>query len=475
MIQFQNTYTDLPEEFYQRVLPAKFSSPSLIAFNQSLANELKINYKDTSEEELAKIFSGQTILDGSDPIAMAYAGFQFGHPSPQLGDGRAHLLGETQGFDIQLKGSGQTRFSRRGDGKSALGPVLREFIVSEAMHALGVPTTRALCAVASGEHVYRQDGPEPGGVFTRVAASHLRVGTFQYFFFQKDIESMKTLLNYTINRHYPELQELESYKEKSLELLKALTFKQASLVAKWSSLGFIHGVMNTDNFSLAGITIDYGPCAFMEEFNFHKVFSSIDHHKRYSYWHQIPIAQWNILRLADCLLPLIDDNQEKAIKAVEDTLVPLKDEFKIQRNIELAKKLGINDYQTEDEKLVMSFLKYLESEELDFTLSFRNLPNLLDGNRESYPDSPLLEDFLSKWKDRIVTEDLTQLNLVNPIYIPRNHQIQKAIDRAYKGDFEHFQKMLEVTQSPFETKTGWEEFALPAKEEEKIHHTFCGT
>lgn len=475
MINFENTYSQLPEQFFQKTTPQGYQNPKLIAFNKSLADELEINYQNVSKSEIAEIFSGNKILAGSDPLAMAYAGFQFGHPVAQLGDGRAHLLGETKGFDIQLKGSGQTRFSRRGDGKSALGPVLREYLVSEAMHALGVPTTRALCAISTGEDILRQFGAEPGGVFTRVAASHLRVGTFQYFFFQKDIESMKTLLDYTIDRHYPEISKSSNDRDKSLTLLKSLTLKQADLIAKWSGLGFIHGVMNTDNFSLAGITIDYGPCAFMDEFHFHKVFSSIDHHGRYSFWHQVPIAQWNILRLADCLLPLISEDQEEAINAVEEHLKPLQDEFKIRRLKEFARKLGIDDYQESDEDLIMEFLNYLEKEDLDFTLSFRRLPKLYQDNLSGYPETPELNSFLEKWKKRVSEEQVNKLDQVNPIYIPRNHQIQKAIDQAYKGDFEHFHLLHEVTKSPFIEKPEWNQFALTPEQSEKVQHTFCGT
>lgn len=473
MINFNNTYDKLPAQFFEAVLPEKCNHPGVISFNQDLAEELGIHTDTADENELALVFSGQKILPGSNPIAMAYAGFQFGHPVPQLGDGRAHLLGEVNGFDLQLKGSGRTRFSRRGDGKSALGPVLREYIVSEAMHALGVPTTRALCAVTTGDHVFRQDGPEPGGIFTRVAASHLRVGTFQYFAFQQDIESIKTLLDYTINRHDKNLTPLNNYRDKAIEFLKSLTIKQTDLIAKWSGLGFIHGVMNTDNFSLAGITIDYGPCAFMDEFKFEKVFSSIDSNGRYSFFNQVPIAKWNILRLAECLLPLIDSNQDSAIKFVENEVVSLFDQFEEKRMKAFAAKLGITDYQKSDEDLVMQFLTYLENESLDFTKGFRLLPELFKTGSSFYPQTDDLISFLDVWKKRV--KNIEGLNDINPIYIPRNHLIQKVIDNAYEGSSDSFHQLLNVVTSPFEEKAGLEEYSRAPGPHERVYQTFCGT
>ena len=473
MIDFSNSYTKLPEHFYERITPEKFRDPRLVCFNKNLATELDIEFKEVSDNELAGVFSGQIILPGSEPIAMAYAGFQFGHPVYQLGDGRAHLLGEVLGYDIQLKGSGRTRFSRRGDGRSALGPVLREYIVSEAMHSLGVPTTRALCAVTTGEEVHRQDGPEPGGIFTRVALSHLRIGTFQYFAFGNDQEAVKTLLDYTLARHYPDLSKLTDYREKSIGFLKALIHKQSDLIAKWSTLGFIHGVMNTDNFSLAGITIDYGPCAFMDEFKFKKVFSSIDQNGRYSYYNQVPIAKWNILRLAECFLSLIDENQDIAIKIVEDETLDLFSQFEYKRMLGLAQKIGIDDYQKTDEKLVLGFLKYLEDQSLDFTLAFRNLPHLFSGNSSFYPESQELKIFTDQWKNRVSRVD--HLDRINPVYIPRNHQVQRAIDDANRGDFQYFHKLLEVTANPYIGKEKYEEFSSGPTPEEKVYQTFCGT
>jgi len=473
MINFNNTYDKLPAVFFESTFPEKSSNPQLICFNHDLAKKLGIDLRELSESELAQYFSGNKIFPLSNPIATAYAGFQFGHPVASLGDGRAHLLGEISGHDIQLKGSGRTKFSRRGDGKSALGPVLREYIVSEAMNALDVPTTRALCAVTTGDHVFRQEGLEPGGIFTRVAASHLRVGTFQYFAFKNDIESIKTLLDYTIFRHYQNLNDPESYREKSLELLKALTIKQADLIAKWSSYGFIHGVMNTDNFSLAGITIDYGPCAFIDEFKFDQVFSSIDHQGRYAFFNQVQIAKWNILRLAETLIPLIDSDQQEAIKVIEKEIMPLFETFEEKRFEAFARKLGIANYKKTDSTLVMNFLSYLEKNSLDMTNAFRNLPNLFSGKSDFYPSSEELNEFIIEWRKRVSSID--GLNNINPIYIPRNHLIQKVIEDAYENNFDLFHKLLEVLTSPFIEKEDLIEYARGPKPHERVHQTFCGT
>lgn len=473
MIKFENTYSKLPERFYEKVNPDSFQSPELLFFNESLATELGIDFSGKSSQDLAKIFSGQTILPGSEPLAQAYSGHQFGHFSPQLGDGRAHLLGEVKGFDIQLKGSGQTRFSRRGDGRSALGPVIREYLVSEAMNALGVPTTRALAAVGTGEMVHRQYGPEPGGVFTRVAASHLRVGTFQYFASREDREAIEILLDYAIERHYPELKSLSSTGEKAIEFLKAVGERQAKLVAQWTGLGFIHGVMNTDNFSVAGITIDFGPCAFLDEYKKHKVFSSIDRQGRYSFFNQVPIAQWNLLRLADCLLPLIDEKIDKAAEKVEKEIVQVMELMPLKRTEALYKKLGISFEKEMGDDLPMSFLDYLEKESLDFTLAFRNLPELFAGESSFFPETSELELFISKWKDR--KPDVASLTAVNPLFIPRNHLIQRAIDSSYEGRHDLFKQLNEVFSKPFENNEEMEHFSKPPKPDERVYQTFCGT
>lgn len=468
----KSTYLSLPSSFYKKSLAAPFKEPQLLFFNKQLAADLGFHYQNYSDQQLAHIFSGQVLLPGSTPLALAYAGFQFAHPAPLLGDGRAIILGELKGFDLQLKGSGQTPFSRRGDGRSALGPVIREYVVSEFMNRVGIPTTRALAAVSTGEEVFRQFGPEPGGVFTRVASSHLRVGTFQYCMFNQDELGMKIILDYTIERHYPELRDLPLV-EKCLGLLAAFASRQGELIASWSGMGFIHGVMNTDNCSVAGLTIDYGPCAFLEEFSFNKYFSSIDERARYSFFNQVPIVQWNILRLADCLLPLIDNHQEQAIKRVEERLHPILATFTTLRLKKFAQKMGIDDYQETDEELVMDFLKYLETHTLDFTLSFRHLTKLYEEDHEFYPWSPELDSFVQRWRSRVTS--VKNLDAINPLYIPRNHLVQKAIDLAYSGNYQFSEKFMARLADPFTEKAGEEEFALPAQTQEKVTKTYCGT
>ncbi|MCT4640968.1 MAG: YdiU family protein [Bacteriovoracaceae bacterium] len=473
MILFKNTYSKLPKNFFHKNNPSIFPSPKLVCINNDLAKELQIDIENYSKQELARIFSGQTILPGSEPISTVYAGFQFGHPVAQLGDGRAHLLGEINGFDIQLKGSGKSLYSRKGDGKSTLGSVIREYIISEAMHALGIPTTRALCAVITGENIYRQEGLVPGGVLTRVASSHLRVGHFQFFSFNNDHDSLKILLDYTLKRHYPKLLRHQTYREKSIEFLKEVINKQSDLIAKWSSIGFIHGVMNTDNFSVAGITIDYGPCAFMDEFKLKKVFSSIDHHGRYSYFNQVPIAKWNILRLAECLIPLISECEDTAIKIIQEEIVTLLNMFETKRMMFFSKKLGIINYKDSDKKIILTFLEYLEDESLDFTLSFRYLEDLFNNQTDFYPKTAKLETFLKEWKTRV--NCVKKLTDVNPIFIPRNHLIQKAIDEANQGNYQYFLKLNKALLSPYKYNNDFEEFLLPPTSQQRVYQTFCGT
>jgi uncharacterized protein YdiU (UPF0061 family) len=473
MINFTNSYSTLPDRFYQKVSPENFRNPTLLLFNHELAKELKIKTQGVSDTELAHVFSGQNILPGSEPMALVYAAHQFGHWQPQLGDGRAHLLGETAGFDLQLKGSGRTRFSRRGDGRSALGPVIREYIVSEAMHHLGVPSTRALAAVSTGEEVYRQTGPEPGGIFTRVAESHIRVGTFQYFAAKNDQEAVETLLNYSINRHYPELANIPNASEKSLQFLQAIVKKQATLIAKWLSYGFIHGVMNTDNFSVAGITIDFGPCAFLDEYQSDKVFSSIDRQGRYCFSNQIAIAQWNILRLAECLIPLIDTNTKMAEQKIEEEVITLFPLFQREKTEAFTRKLGLANSGTAEQTLYEDFLHYLEQESLDFTLSFRNLPRLLEGETSFYPQTEQFKNFLFNWNN--LNPDKDNLNKNNSYLIPRNHLIQQAIDDAYNGDLQLFIQMVEVLKKPFTTNLESALFATPPRPTQRVCQTFCGT
>ncbi|MEG9432417.1 protein adenylyltransferase SelO [Terriglobus sp. ADX1] len=481
-IPFQNTYARLPENFYGRTNPAQVPSPRLIRFNEGLAKELNI----TPGDDLAEIFSGNRIADGSEPLAMAYAGHQFATFVPTLGDGRANLLGEVSGKDIHLKGSGRTPFSRRGDGKAALGPVLREYILSEAMYALGVPTTRALAAVTTGEKVIREE-MLPGAVFTRVASSHIRVGTFQYFAAHQDNESVRILADYVIDRHHPEAKETP---KKYKAMLQGIVDRQARLIAKWMDLGFIHGVMNTDNTAISGETIDYGPCAFMEQYHPATVFSSIDRNGRYAYQNQPAIMIWNLSRLAECLLPLMQEeegSEQGALDAAYEVLNSFQTTFERAHINGLRSKLGLATEHAEDLDLAADLLQRMAANQADFTLTFRRLADVLE-KHEDYPTASLFRDpsafteWSQRWQSRIAQEDgtvearIASMRAVSPIYIPRNHLVQEVIDAAVlREDFTPFERLLEVTSKPFEERLGLDHYSAPAKPEERVLQTFCGT
>jgi len=469
MMKFNNSYAELPDAFFKEVLPSSAIAPELIAFNSQLAKELQLELENSNPSELAKLFSGIELFPNSKPIALAYAGHQFANFVPQLGDGRAVLLGEVlslegKRFDVQLKGSGQTPFSRRGDGRSSLGPVIREYIVSEAMHALGVPTTRALAAVTTGEQVFREE-ELPGGIFTRVASSHLRIGTFQYFAARQDITNLKVLADYAINRHYPD----SSY----LSFFEKVCHNQAKLVAHWMSIGFIHGVMNTDNMSISGETIDYGPCAFMDTFKADQVYSFIDRQGRYAYNNQIQIAQWNLTRLAECLIPLIDNDSQEAIKKLENVLATLPALFEKEWLNKMRLKFGFLNEEEGDGQLIVDFLNDLQVHNQDFTKSFRNLSSQLE-QKDAFP-------LLMRWRDRVRSQSLStkqivdHLDATNPAYIPRNHLIEKAIQSALSGDYSFFKRLNEVYQSPFTLKDGCEDLQNPPEAHEIVQNTFCGT
>lgn len=485
---FENTYVNLPHRFYAEVTPSTPSNPGLIGYNESLAKELGLHLETLSERELAEVFSGTSVPQGAQPIALAYAGHQFGHFVPQLGDGRAVLLGEVVGrdgnrYDIQLKGSGVTPFSRQGDGKSSLGPVLREYIVSEAMFHLGVPTTRALAATTTGETVYRQE-PLPGGVFTRVASSHIRVGSFEYFAARSDRDGVEKLLKYSAERHYPEiLEEKLEDKELPLAFFRKVVEAQAALVAHWMDIGFIHGVMNTDNTSVGGITIDYGPCAFMDEFKNGKVFSSIDRQGRYAYANQPAIAQWNLERLAETLLLLVEGEKAGEIAAYEKELGRFEKLYKTHWLQRMSRKLGILEEESQDAELIHSWLQYLEKEELDYTLSFRQLAELCEGSDKNhiFQKTPEFELFFQKWQARLQRQEvdlkkvIAEMNRRNPLYIPRNHQIEHAIQIAIAGDFSIFREMCEVLKRPFDEQKIYEAYQVPPRSNERVLETFCGT
>lgn len=488
MFAFDNSYARLPEVFHRPAKPAAARAPELIRFNHTLAKTLGIDPADADEARLAQLFSGQVLPIGAEPLAQAYAGHQFGQFNPQLGDGRALLLGEVvaphgQRFDIQLKGSGPTAFSRRGDGMAALGPVLREYIVSEAFAALGVPATRALAAVSTGEQVVRETLMS-GAVFTRVAASHIRVGTFQFFAAEGNTEAVKTLADYVIDRHYPEVLSAD---RPYLAMLSLIAQRQAKLVARWLSIGFIHGVMNTDNMAVSGETIDFGPCAFLDEYDPRKVFSSIDQRGRYAYSNQPGIAQWNIARLAECLLPLLDPDEDKAVEAANGVLKEFGDIFQAEWLSLFGQKLGLSgDTFEEDRALISDLLELMHKGEADFTLSFRALGKLA-GGADAAPFTALfasregLDDWLSRWRSRLAqgnrqpAEIQTAMEAINPVLIARNHRIEEAIAAAVYGDYSFFHRLVDALATPYVEDPETAYLRVPPTPEERVTRTFCGT
>lgn len=475
MIKFDNTYKKLPNNFYAEAKPSASLRPFLIAINSELASFLNIDLNLYSHEEITNIFSGVKIPEGAQPIALAYSGHQFGHFNPYMGDGRAILLGEVvakdgQHYDLQLKGSGPTPFSKRGDGFSQLGPVLREYLLSEYMHKLNIPTTRALAACLTGRDVYRNI-LQPGGIFTRVAKSHLRVGTFEYFSARNLTEDTKTLCDYAINRLDPDLNNLA---DKYNIFFDRVCKRKMDLVARWMGIGFIHGVMNTDNTSISGETIDFGPCAFMDTFSFDQVFSSIDERGRYNYSNQANIALWNLSILANSLFSLLQkegESREDMIKRLEEQFDSYTNYFDQQWLAVMASKIGISNPTTEDKNLIQEFLKYFQDDKIDFTNGFRDLNKLEISNKE-------LEN---KWLRRLETENKSNdeiikiMNSNNPYIIPRNHQVEKMIDLAINGDFSYFQKMLLATSNPYEESEHSEFLREPPFEREAGYKTFCGT
>jgi serine/tyrosine/threonine adenylyltransferase len=485
---FQHTYTALPSRFYAPIHPTPVADPRLVVFNAPLARELGLD-PQAVEPEAAALFSGNQLPEDASPIAMAYAGHQFGAFVPRLGDGRAILLGELRTRDgalrdIQLKGSGLTPFSRNGDGRAVLGPMLREYIISEAMYALGIPTTRSLAVVTTGERVYREE-VLPGAVLTRVAASHVRVGTFQYFAARGDQEGLRDLLDYVIARHYPAAREAQS---PALAVLKEVTQRQVNLIARWMLVGFIHGVMNTDNMALSGETIDYGPCAFMDEYDPKTVFSSIDRNGRYSYGNQPAIAQWNLARFAETLLPLIDPDTDEAVKLAMEVLDPFIDQFDALFLAGLRRKIGLSTAGDNDAELVRNLLTTMQHSHADFTLTFRRLTLMVEKPDqqaqlcELFSADSDIESWLRAWQDRLASDPLTppdRANLMrgaNPAFIPRNHRVQSALTAAEGGDYEPFRKLLGILQHPFDDQPGMAaEYGQPPQQSERVLQTFCGT
>ena len=486
---FQNTYAALPANFFARVAPTPVASPRLIKLNRPLALQLGLDPDLLESPEGAEILAGKRLPDGADPIAMAYAGHQFGHFVPQLGDGRAILLGEVIDADgvrrdIQLKGSGPTPFSRRGDGRAALGPVLREYIVSEAMAALGIPTTRSLAAVMTGESVLRETAL-PGAVLTRVASSHIRVGTFQYFAARGDTEGVRRLADHVIARHYPEVADRERPYH---ALLSAVIARQADLVARWLLVGFIHGVMNTDNTSISGETIDYGPCAFMDDYDPAQVFSSIDEMGRYAYANQPRIAQWNLTRLAECLLPLISDDQDKAVAEAQAAIGEFAEVFNAAYQAGLRRKLGLFTARDDDQALAQDLLDAMARNQADFTLTFRRLGDAALGPDHDGPIRGLFADPTPMTNGRRAggsgsadepqdsAARRTAMRSVNPAFIPRNHRVEAVIEAAVnRDDFAPFEELLTVLSKPYEDQPAFSAYAEPPEPHERVLQTFCGT
>lgn len=489
---FDNTYARLPEHFYARLDPIPVAAPRIVKVNMELARELGLDPDALTSEHGVAILAGNRVADGAQPIALAYAGHQFGYFVPQLGDGRANLLGELvsrdgQRYDVQLKGSGRTPFSRGGDGRAALGPVLREYIVSEAMAALGVPTTRALAAVTTGEQVLR-DAVLPGAVLTRVAASHLRVGTFQYFAAQGDVEGLRMLADYAIARHYLEAAQA---KKPYRALLEGVIARQAELIAQWMLLGFIHGVMNTDNTSISGETIDYGPCAFLEAYDPAKVYSSIDHGGRYAYGNQPRVALWNLARLAESLLPVLaqeSGSEEAALVAANDALSAFEPQFEAARGAGLRRKLGLVVEREGDANLVENLLQCMATNRADFTLTFRRLcdaaagPEGDAGVRTLFADPAAYDGWAAGWHSRLEEEFAdgqarsAAMRRMNPAFIPRNHLVEAALDAAsLRQDFKPFEDLLAVISRPYDERPELEKYSTPARPEECVLQTFCGT
>ena len=481
-MKLSNSYIGLPEEFYQQIDPTPVKNPSLLIFNEELANSLNI---ELNEDDKLNFFSGNKIPKDSIPVALNYSGHQFGNFVHQLGDGRAILLGEVrnknESYDIQLKGSGQTKFSRQGDGRSALGPVLREYILSEAMYHLGIPTTRSLAAVATGEHVVR-DSFEPGGILTRVAKSHLRVGTFEYFASRQQWEDLKLLADFAIQKHFPEIRETDNH---YLELLKKVASNQSILIANWMSVGFIHGVMNTDNFTISGETIDYGPCAFLDEYHPGKVFSSIDQNGRYAYGNQPSISSWNLASLAGCLIAFIDKDSDKANELATEVLENYSIDTN-QRILDLmCKKIGLDGSKKNNQEILRNLLKLMMDNESDFTITFRSLSDILLNNSDNFlaqfHQKNEVSGWINNWKSALnlenknVGEIISNLNNTNPMYIPRNHQVQKAIEESYLGNLKVLEEMLEVLKNPFQENVSLSHYSEAPSEQQRVTQTFCGT
>lgn len=466
----ENTYSKLPKSLFTLAGPTPVKKPSLILFNSTLSKEMGL--EEFEPERDLPILSGNTLVTDSTPLAQAYSGHQFGHYT-QLGDGRAHLLGEVvspkgQRYDLQLKGSGPTPYSRRGDGRASLGPMLREYITSEAMHALGISTTRSLAVVSTGEPVFRET-TLPGAILTRMAKSHIRVGTFEYASSLDDLSTLKALTEYSIDRHYPDSKD-------PLEFLSNVCKKQAKLVSQWMGVGFIHGVMNTDNMSICGESIDYGPCAFLDEYDSLKVFSFIDRNGRYAFGRQPAIALWNLSRFAETLLPLIDDNPEHAAKKAEEVLSHFSEDFKQEWLIVMSKKLGLSDINSKESlESIQKILDLMERHKADYTNTFRAL-----AEQKQLEDSLFTSEEFKRWKQgwskRLEPNQSFQtMRSSNPSIIPRNHLVEEALEESLEGSYEKLDRLLEALEKPFDDNKNFDDFKQLPSEAQKVKNTFCGT
>ena len=475
---FDNTYSKLSNTFKENIKPTPVHDPELVILNEELASTLNLDFSKTDKKKLAEIFSGNSIPEETNTIAQAYAGHQFGHFT-MLGDGRAVLLGEhlvnnDNRFDIQFKGSGRTSFSRGGDGRAALGPMLREYIISEAIHSLNIPTTRSLAVVKTGEKVVRENLLQ-GAILTRVASSHLRVGTFQYIAATQNIENLNTLVDYTINRHYPEIKTSNS---KALDLLNLVMEKQCQLVINWMRVGFIHGVMNTDNMAISGETIDYGPCAFMDHYDPKTVFSSIDKFGRYAFSNQPPITKWNLARFAECLIPLIDKNEDTAIKLATDLIDNFQNIYEDKWLNMIRDKLGLFGEEKNDKKLINDLFNWMEKNKADYTNTFCHLMGI--NSDEVYKNVEFI-NWKNEWKKRSELNNSTKekqsklMKSNNPIVIPRNHKVEEALAEADKGSLDKMKKLLAIFKNPYDNQNNIQEYQTPAPSNNEKYQTFCGT
>ena len=475
---FDNTYLKLSKTFREEIKPTPVHDPNLVILNEALAKDLNLDFSKIDNTELSKLFSGNVLPNDTNTIAQAYAGHQFGHFT-MLGDGRAVLLGEhlvnnTKRFDIQFKGSGRTSFSRSGDGRAVLGPMLREYIISEAIHALNIPTTRSLAVVSTGEKVVREN-LLPGAILTRVASSHIRVGTFQYIAAKQNIDDLTTLVDYTIERHYPEIQ---SSKNKALDLLNLAMEKQCQLVINWMRVGFIHGVMNTDNMTLSGETIDYGPCAFMDHYDPKTVFSSIDKFGRYSFSNQPPITKWNLARLAECLIPLIDKDEDQAIKIASEIIDNFQNIYETKWLNMMRDKLGLFGEDKDDLELINNLLNWMQSNQADYTNTFCYLMNISSIQDQIYKDKDFI-DWSKNWEKRILINGGSKENSLelmkknNPIVIPRNHKVEEALEAANDNNLKPMNDLLSILKKPYTKQINIEKFQTPSNNQN--YQTFCGT